>query len=168
MSLWQFINKFRLKNGMFWRIFQDLGVLLTFWWVFSKSLEVYCCGEVMYDSFRLAMTRLNSLFWKLGWDVLCRLHLINCTHCWCSIFWIGSLKSDVHFRDFGILDYQKSDIYLPLQKPSSQVSSCFISIIFFVMKYWQRTTKLVKNVLEVSIICSFLCQQFIFVDYYPE
>ena len=40
--------------------------------------------------------------------------------------------------------------------------------IFLSWKYWQRTTKLVKNILEVSIIWWFLCKQFIFGNYYPE
>ena len=51
----------------------------------------------------------------------------------------------------------------------AKFTSLFIFFLQFFLswKHWQRTTKLLKNILEVSIIRWFLCKQFIFVDYYP-
>ena len=48
----------------------------------------------------------------------------------------------------------------------SQVYSCFISTFFCHENI--ENEKPNQNILEVSIICWFLCKQFIFVDYYPE
>ena len=44
----------------------------------------------------------------------------------------------------------------------------FFYNFFLSWKNWQRTTKLLKNILEVIIISWFLRKQFIFVYYYPE